>query len=58
MPHLADDRGATVLVAGDGAIPLMAADCARRMGSAQVSLYSRQPTVLARAEALGGIEVF
>src|SRR3954469_19596634 len=31
MPHLTNDPGAPVLVAGDGAIPLMAADCARRM---------------------------
>ncbi len=58
MPHLTNDPGAPVLVAGDGAIPLMAADCARRMGSEQVSLYSRQAAVLARAEALGGIDVF
>ena len=58
MPHLAADPGATVLVAGDGAIPLMAADCARRMGSERVSLYSRSRAVLDRAEALGGIEVF
>src|SRR4029078_12008799 len=32
-------------------------DCARRMGSERVSLYSQQDDVLRRAEAVGGIDV-
>jgi alcohol dehydrogenase len=53
MPHLANDPGAPVLVAGNGAIPLIAADAARRLGASDVSLYSQQAAVLARAEAVG-----
>jgi threonine dehydrogenase-like Zn-dependent dehydrogenase len=53
LPYLADDPGAPVLIAGNGAIPLMAADSARRLGAGEVNLYSQQPAVLARADALG-----
>jgi len=52
-PHLAAYPGAPVLVVGNGAIPLIAADCARRLGSEQVTLCSQQPENLARADALG-----
>lgn len=52
-PGLAEHPGAPVLVAGNGAIPLMAADCARRLGAEAVALYSRQEAVVGRAGALG-----
>ena len=55
-PGLAAEPGAPVLVVGNGAIALMAADCARRLGSEHVVLCSQQEDVLGRAEALG-IEV-
>jgi alcohol dehydrogenase len=52
-PALAALPGAPVLVVGNGAIPLMAADCARRLGSERVVLCSQQPAILRLAEALG-----
>jgi alcohol dehydrogenase len=55
-PALAAEPGAPVLVVGNGAIALLAADCARRLGSESVVLHSQQEDVLRRAEALG-IEV-
>jgi threonine dehydrogenase-like Zn-dependent dehydrogenase len=53
QPALVRDPGAPVLVVGDGAIPLMAADCAVRLGAERVSFYSRRPDALALAEARG-----
>jgi threonine dehydrogenase-like Zn-dependent dehydrogenase len=52
-PALADHPGAPVLVVGVGAIPVMAADCARRLGSERVVLCSTDPAVCRRAGALG-----
>ena len=46
-PGLAAEPGAPVLVVGNGAIALMAADCARRLGSEHVVLCSQQEVVLA-----------
>ena len=54
-PALAADPRAAVLVVGDGAIPLMAADCARRLGSERVTLCTRQP-VTARIAAERGVD--
>jgi alcohol dehydrogenase len=52
-PQLAALPKAPVLVVGNGAIPLMAADCARRLGSERVVLCSQDDAVLRGAEALG-----
>jgi threonine dehydrogenase-like Zn-dependent dehydrogenase len=57
QPALSVDPGAPVLVAGDGAIPLLAADCAVRLGAERVSLYARRPDMLTLAESRG-IDVF
>lgn len=50
---LAERPGASVLVAGSGCIPLYAAWWARVLGAETVTLCSRDPRLLSRADALG-----